>query len=129
MLYADYTANTTVPTTWSAPQPVDSDAASDTALYTDDSARLAYHSGKWHVVWDHRHAIYHAVSYQGGWQRPSFAHRAGGTSGSGWESSPAIALAGAFHYLIVWSSNAPIPGEVNRATEPDYDIFLVREAP
>ncbi|MCB1675495.1 MAG: hypothetical protein KDI01_04355 [Halioglobus sp.] len=131
LLYADYTANTIVPATWSAPQPVDTGAASDTALDTDDSARIVYHSGKWHVVWDHRGTIYHTVSNASGWQRPSFAHRegAGGILSNGKEFAPAIALAGAFHYLIVWSSNARIPGEVNPATAPDYDIFLVRKAP
>jgi len=137
VLYARYTVATNK---WTAPAPVNSNASIDTAKDADGAARIAYGGGRWRVVWESNRAaaspvsgktydIYEALdvaSTVAPWVPPSLVHSRQGAHGYRHDMYPDIAVADTWDYLVVWSSDAEIPGE----TQPsDWDIFYVRRFP
>ncbi len=113
---------------WSAPQPIHLDAASDGA--NDDHPQIATNgTGTWVVVWDANartgtdRDVFAARSVDGGftWSAPA-ALAATAATDRGTDQRPQLATDGEGRWLVVWASNDTLGG----TTGNDFDVLVAR---
>jgi len=127
-----YSVSSNNGTTWSAPVPLNADAATDTA--TDESPRLATdRSGHWMAVWQSYNSsggtfgmdddIFYAVSSDNGatWSAAAPLN-SNAASDSGPDFSPVLAVDGHGHWVAVWQSNDTLGGTIGSDTDLLYAV-------